>query len=129
MTKSEKIYIPLYLSADLCPHHRYCCIVAIHFNSTDPRFWPFAIMAIFVTMQTILNARNTHKFSKIVTKFWIPIKRTDRSHRCPVDTNKESHLEGYPTFLFSENITSFGTLVSQLEVQNPIVPIVSMAER
>ena len=36
----------------------------------------------------------THKFFadvtwfKIVTKFWIRIKRTDKSHRCPVDTNK-----------------------------------------
>ena len=29
-----------------------------------------------------------HKFSKIVTKFWIHIKRTDISHRCPADANE-----------------------------------------
>ena len=29
-----------------------------------------------------------HKYSKIVIKFWIRIKRTDRLHRCPADTNK-----------------------------------------
>ena len=28
------------------------------------------------------------ELTKIVTNFWIRMKRTDRSHRCPADTNK-----------------------------------------
>ena len=30
---------------------------------------------------------DSHKFSKMFTKFWIRIKRKDESHRCTVDTN------------------------------------------
>ena len=31
--------------------------------------------------------RDSHKIKESVTKFWIHIKRTERSHRCPTDTN------------------------------------------
>ena len=37
----------------------------------------------------IVTTRDLHKIMKSVTKFWSVIKRTDRSHRCPTDTNKE----------------------------------------
>ena len=30
---------------------------------------------------------DSHKFSKIVPKFWIRMKRVDTSHMCPADTN------------------------------------------
>ena len=42
-----------------------------------------------------------HKFSKIVTIFWIRIKRTDRSHRCPAGTNhRKGHMKHASAFGF-----------------------------
>ena len=37
----------------------------------------------------IMTLCDSHTIMKSVTKFWISIKNTDRSHRCPVDTDKE----------------------------------------
>ena len=34
-----------------------------------------------------VTLHDSHKITKIVTKFWILIKSTDSSHRCPADTN------------------------------------------
>ena len=36
---------------------------------------------------------DSHKITKSVTKFWISIKRTDRSHRFPIDTNKDCNYK------------------------------------
>ena len=35
----------------------------------------------------LMTLRDSHKITKIFTKFWIRIKRTDISHKCPADTS------------------------------------------
>ena len=53
----------------------------------------FLCNIIFVTSFSnshiiIMMLPDLHKFTKIVTKFWIRIKRMDRSHKCAAETNQ-----------------------------------------
>ena len=47
-----------------------------------------------------MTLRDLNKITEIVTTIWICIKRTDRSHRCPADTNNEREAPNQPHFGF-----------------------------
>ena len=53
----------------------------------------------------IMMLWDSHKITKTGTKFWIRIKRTDKSHRCPTHINySKNNTEHFTSLRFSVNL-------------------------
>ena len=76
-TQNELLYNPLTELNGYSENNSVC----LHIQS----FYVTSFLWRYLLDSQMLH--NLHKFSKIVTKFWIRIKWSDASHRCPVYTN------------------------------------------
>ena len=68
-------------------------LISMQINGRSSPILPKWCVLVYYSFQPCITCENpfsiySQKFSKIVTKFWIRIKRTDRSHVCPANTNE-----------------------------------------